>query len=150
MGNWESGTFTLCGVRDAQKQDCSVKMYQQEFTTKLSTAEHNLPKNLHRLNGKDKLDATGLTTLRGSMVHCSGWRPTLVLTYVLKYPYLRARLLIQQLAVCKRQIKSSDRPNAMKPYPSTYMRSPWTNLILVCLAMRHGESDLTAPPRVDF
>merc|ERR1712155_267601 len=64
-GKWESDSFALCGVRYRQKQDYSVTMNQQEFTTKLSTAEHNLPKNLHRLNGKDKLDATGLTTLRG-------------------------------------------------------------------------------------
>ena len=40
-------------------------MDQQEFTAKLTTAEMNLPKNLHRLNGKNKLDAAGLTTLRG-------------------------------------------------------------------------------------
>ena len=40
-------------------------MDQQEFTTKLPTAERNLAKNLHRLNGKNKLDATGLTTLLG-------------------------------------------------------------------------------------
>merc|ERR1712155_261218 len=64
-GKWESDSFALCGVRYRQKQDYSVTMNQQEFTTKLSTAEHSLPKNLHRLNGKDKLDATGLTTLRG-------------------------------------------------------------------------------------
>ena len=64
-GKWESDSFTLCGVHYVQKQDYSVKMDQREFTTKLSTAENNLPKNLHRLNGKTKLDATGLTTLRG-------------------------------------------------------------------------------------
>ena len=65
MGTWESDSFTLCGVHYVQKQDYSVKVDQREFTTKLSTAERNLPKNLHRLNGKNKLDATGLTTLRG-------------------------------------------------------------------------------------
>ena len=73
--NWgkrESDSFTLCGVHYRQKQDYSVTMNQQEFTTKLSTAEHSLPKNLHRLNGKDKLDATGLTTLRGINVHYNG------------------------------------------------------------------------------
>merc|ERR1712155_404034 len=64
-GKWESDSFALCGVRYRQKQDYSVTMNQQEFTTKLSTAENNLPKNLHRLNGKTTLDATGLTTLRG-------------------------------------------------------------------------------------
>ena len=64
-GKWESDSFTLCGVHYVQKQDYSVKMDQREFTTKLTTAENNLPKNLPRLNGKNKLDATGLTTLRG-------------------------------------------------------------------------------------
>merc|ERR1712155_198843 len=64
-GKWESDSFALCGVRYRQKQDYSVTMNQQEFTTRLSTAEHSLPKNLRRLNGKDKLDAAGLTTLRG-------------------------------------------------------------------------------------
>merc|ERR1712012_1336573 len=48
-----------------QKQDYSVKMDQRGFTSNLSTAERNLPKNLHRLNGKHKLDAAGLTILRG-------------------------------------------------------------------------------------
>ena len=47
------------------EKDYSVKMDQQEFTAKLTTAELNLPKNLHKLNGKNKLDAAGLTTLRG-------------------------------------------------------------------------------------
>ena len=65
MGKWETDSFTLCGVRYVQKKDYSVKMDQQEFTSKLSTAEFNLPKNLHKLNGKNKLDATGLKTLRG-------------------------------------------------------------------------------------
>ena len=64
-GKWESGTFTLCGVRYVQKHDGSIVMDQREFTAKLSQAEFNLPKNLHKLNGNNKLDATGLTTLRG-------------------------------------------------------------------------------------
>ena len=64
-GKWETDSFTLCGVRYVQKKDYSVKMDQQEFTSKLSTAEFNLPKNLHKLNGENKLDATGLKTLRG-------------------------------------------------------------------------------------
>ena len=64
-GQWETDTVTLCGVRYVQKNDYSVKMDQQEFTAKLTTAEMNLPKNLHKLNGKNKLDAAGLTTLRG-------------------------------------------------------------------------------------
>ena len=65
MGKWETVSYTLCGVRYVQKKDYSVKMDQQEFTSKLSTAEFNLPKNLHKLNGENKLDATGLKTLRG-------------------------------------------------------------------------------------
>ena len=64
-GKWESGTFTLCGVRYVQKHDGSIVMDQREFTAKLSQAEFNLPKNLHKLNGKNKLDQAGLTTLRG-------------------------------------------------------------------------------------
>ena len=40
-------------------------MDQQEFTRNLYKAEFNVPKNLHRLNGKTKLDAAGLKTLRG-------------------------------------------------------------------------------------
>merc|ERR1739836_178957 len=40
-------------------------MDQREFTRQDKTAERNLPKNQHRLNGKTKLDATGFTTLRG-------------------------------------------------------------------------------------
>ena len=40
-------------------------MEQQEFVSKLSTADFNLPRNLHKLNGKNKLDAAGLKTLRG-------------------------------------------------------------------------------------
>ena len=43
-GKWETDTFTLCGVRYVQKKDYSVKMDQQEFTAKLTTAEMNLPK----------------------------------------------------------------------------------------------------------
>ena len=52
MGKWESDSFTLCGVHYIQKQDYSVKMDQQEFTAKLTTAEINLPNSLHKLNGK--------------------------------------------------------------------------------------------------
>ena len=64
-GKWETRSFTLCGVRYLQKNDYSVMMDQQEFTRKLHHAEFNVPKNLHKLNGKSKLDAQGLKTLRG-------------------------------------------------------------------------------------
>ena len=47
------------------KKDYSVQMDQQDFARKLYQAEFNLPKNLHKLNGKLKLDASGLKTLRG-------------------------------------------------------------------------------------
>ena len=47
------------------KSDYSVIMDQQEYTRNLYKAELNVPKNLHKLNGKDKLDAAGLKTLRG-------------------------------------------------------------------------------------
>ena len=40
-------------------------MDQQEFTRELSTAEFNLPKLLYKMNDKTKLDASGLTSLRG-------------------------------------------------------------------------------------
>ena len=40
-------------------------MDQQDFTRKLYHAEFNLPRNLHKINGKNKLDAAGLKTLRG-------------------------------------------------------------------------------------
>ena len=40
-------------------------MDQQDFTRKLFNAEFNLPKNLNRMNGKTKLDASGLKALRG-------------------------------------------------------------------------------------
>ena len=65
MGKWEQHSFTLCRVRYLQKSDYSVQMDQQDFTRKLYQAEFNLPKNLHKLNGKTKLDASGLKTLRG-------------------------------------------------------------------------------------
>ena len=48
-GKWETDSFTLCGVRYVQKKDYSVKMDQQEFTSKLSTAEFNLPKTYTNL-----------------------------------------------------------------------------------------------------
>ena len=64
-GKWETNSFTLCGVRYLQKSDYSVMMDQQDFTRNLYKAEFNLPKNLHRLNGNEKLDAKGLKTLRG-------------------------------------------------------------------------------------
>ena len=40
-------------------------MDQQDFTRKLFNAEFNRPKNLSRMNGKTKLDASGLKALRG-------------------------------------------------------------------------------------
>ena len=52
-------------MRYLQKNDYSVKMDQQDFTRKLFNAEFNLPKNLNRMNGKTKLDASGLKALRG-------------------------------------------------------------------------------------
>ena len=64
-GKWQTNSFTLCGVRYLQKGDYSVMMDQQEFSRNLYNAEFNLPKKLHRLNGKVKLDAKGLKTLRG-------------------------------------------------------------------------------------
>ena len=64
-GKWESDSFTLCGVRYRQKRDYSVEMDQQEFTRKLSTTEFHLPKNLYNINGKNKIDSTGMTSLRG-------------------------------------------------------------------------------------
>ena len=65
MGKWETDVFTLCGVEYTQKKDFSATMEQQELVSKLSTADFNLPRNLHKLNGKNKLDAAGLKTLRG-------------------------------------------------------------------------------------
>ena len=65
VGKWESKSFTLCGVRYHQKQDYSIRLDQQDFTRKLNQADFNVPRNLHRLNGKTKLDAAGLKTLRG-------------------------------------------------------------------------------------
>ena len=64
-GKWETNSFTLCGVRYLQKSDYSVRMDQQDFTRKLFSADFNIPKNLHKMNGKNKLDAAGLKTLRG-------------------------------------------------------------------------------------
>ena len=43
----------------------SIVMDQQEFTRKLFNADFHLPRNLHKMNGNDKLDAAGLKTLRG-------------------------------------------------------------------------------------
>ena len=40
-------------------------MDQRDFTRKLQYAEFNIPKNLHRMNGKEPLTANGLKTLRG-------------------------------------------------------------------------------------
>ena len=51
-GKWDTNSFTLCGVHYLQKNDYSVKMDQQDFTRKLFHAEFDLPKNLHRMNGK--------------------------------------------------------------------------------------------------
>ena len=65
VGKWETNTFTLCGVRYFQKNDYSVKMDQQGFTRKLFNAEFNLPRNLQRMNGEAKLEASGLKALRG-------------------------------------------------------------------------------------
>ena len=65
MGKWDSDSFTLCGVRYHQKRDFSVQMDQQEFTRKLTTTEFNLPKNLYKINGNNKLDSTGMNSLRG-------------------------------------------------------------------------------------
>ena len=64
-GKWEIVSFTLCGVRYRQKRDYSVEMDQQEFTRKLSTTEFNLPNNVYKINGKNKFDSTGMTSLRG-------------------------------------------------------------------------------------
>ena len=65
MGKWETNSFTLCGVRYLQKNDYSIQMDQQDFTRKLFSADFKIPKNLYRMNGKNKLDAAGLKTLRG-------------------------------------------------------------------------------------
>ena len=51
-GKWETNSFTLCGVRYLQKSDYSIQMDQQDFTRKLYHAEFNLPRNLHKINGK--------------------------------------------------------------------------------------------------
>ena len=64
-GKWQTNSFSLCGVRYLHKNDYPVVMDQQEFTRNLYKAEFNLPKNLHKLNGKTKLGAAGLKTLRG-------------------------------------------------------------------------------------
>ena len=40
-------------------------MDQQEFTRKLTITDFNLPKNLYKTNGKNKLDQTGIKSLRG-------------------------------------------------------------------------------------
>ena len=40
-------------------------MDQQDFTRKLYSADFHIPKSLHKMNGKNKLDANGLKTLRG-------------------------------------------------------------------------------------
>ena len=64
-GKWETDTFTLCGVRYHQKRDLSVQMDQQELTRKMTTTDFNLPKNLYRTNGKNKLDQMGIKSLRG-------------------------------------------------------------------------------------
>ena len=65
MGKWNTGSFTLCGVHYQQGHDYSIRMDQRDFTQKLTKADFNLPKNLHKMNGKQKLDAAGLKTLRG-------------------------------------------------------------------------------------
>ena len=64
-GKWERDSFTLCGVRYLQKSDYSVQMDQQDFVRKLHQADFQVPKNLHKMNGKSKLDAHGLKALRG-------------------------------------------------------------------------------------
>ena len=43
-----------------------VQSDQREFTRNLYNADFQVSKNLNRLNGKNKLDATGLKTLRGT------------------------------------------------------------------------------------
>ena len=64
-GKWETDTCTMCGVKYTQKKDFSVTMDHQDFVSKLSTTDFNLPRNLHILNGKNKVDAAGLKALRG-------------------------------------------------------------------------------------
>ena len=65
MGTWQTKSFSLCGVCYLQKNDYSVVLYQREFTRNPHKAEFYIPKNLHKLSGKTKLGAAGLTTLRG-------------------------------------------------------------------------------------
>ena len=65
-GKWESKSFTLCGARYHQKSDYSIRPDQQDFTRKLHQADFKLPRSLHEMNGKTKLDAAGLKTLMGN------------------------------------------------------------------------------------
>merc|ERR1712155_465283 len=135
-GKWETDSFTLCGVHYRQKQDYSVTMNQQEFTTKLSTAEHSLPKNLYRLNGKNKLDATGLTTLRGinGSLQWLATNTRVDLCAKVSLPASEAsNPTIGSLQKANKIIRQAQRDEAL---PIHIHAIPWINFILVCLVMR--------------
>ena len=65
---WGNGNqIHLHGVESTilKRKNSQWKWINKNVTSTLSTADFNLPSNLHKLNGKNKLDAAGLKTLRG-------------------------------------------------------------------------------------
>ena len=147
MGN---GSFTLCGVRYVQKNDYSVKMDQQEFTAKLSTAEFNRPKNLHKLNGKTNW-MQQVWQLSGELTdRYNGWWQIPELTSLLRSLSPWGKHPILQLRVYRRRTKLFDRPRKTTRYRFTFMQYQWINWILEYSVMLRGEFVLMVLPKVDI
>ena len=125
MGKWQSNSFTLCGAHYLQKSDCSVQIDQRELTRKLFNADFQVPKNLNRLNGRNKFDATGLKTLRGVNGSLQWLVSNTRVDLAAKVSLSASETSNPTVGSLQRRTSSFDKPNVMTHYPFISIQFRW-------------------------